>query len=90
VRAARRAKQCNPTAGTQNSESKQGEFETFGARFCALKKMEDNVISSRKKSGMRHVIFQKLKWNTTRDLPEKIWNSMRDLPEKKRLTTSGG
>jgi hypothetical protein len=66
------------------------EFATNGARFSALKKMEDNVISSRKKSGMRHVIFQKLKWNTTCDLPEKNWNTMRNLPEKKRLTTSDG
>jgi len=59
VRAARRAKQCNPTAETQNSESKQGEFETFGARFCALKK-----------NGRQRNIFQKEKWNAARDLPE--------------------
>jgi hypothetical protein len=59
VRATRRAKQCNPTAGTQNSESKQGEFETLGARFLRFEK-----------NGRQRNIFQKEKWNAARDLPE--------------------
>ena len=35
------------------------------------------------KTGNQRKIFQKIKWKSTDDLPEKKWNSMGDLPEKK-------
>lgn len=35
------------------------------------------------KTGNQRKIFQKIKWKSTNDLPEKKWNSIRDLPERK-------